>query len=54
MEAIVTCSLELSSGFILQLEKTFYVPSFFRNLISVSALVLLESPVTFRILVLIF
>ena len=39
VEAISTCSLELSSGFILQLEKTFYVPSFSRNLISVSALV---------------
>ena len=39
VEAIGTCSLELSSGFILQLEKTFYVPSFSRNLISVSALV---------------
>ena len=39
MEAIITCSLELSSGFILQLEKTFCVPSFSRNLISVSTLV---------------
>ena len=39
MEAIVTCSLELSSGFILQLEKTFYVPSFSRNLILVSSLI---------------
>ena len=54
METIVTCSLELSRGFILQLEKTFYVPSFSRHLISVSALVPLESPVTFRILVLFF
>ena len=39
MEAIGTCSLELSSGFVLQLEKIFYVPSFSRNLISISALV---------------
>ena len=39
MEAIGTCSLKLSRGFILQLEKTFYVSSFFRNSISVSALV---------------
>ena len=39
MKAIDTCSLALSSGFILQLEKTFYVPSFSRNLISVSTLV---------------
>ena len=39
VEAIDTCSLVLSSGFILELEKTFYVPSFSRNLISVSRLV---------------
>ena len=39
MEAIGTYSLKLSSGFTLQLEKTFYVPSFSRNLISISALV---------------
>ena len=39
VEAIRTCSLELSSGYVLQLEKTFYVTSFSRNLISVSALV---------------
>ena len=39
MEAIGTFSLKLPSGFILKLEKTFYVPSFFRNLISISALV---------------
>ena len=38
-EAIGTCSLVLSSGFILELEKTFYVPSFSRNLISISRLV---------------
>ena len=39
VEAICTCSLVLSSGFILELEKTFYVPSFSRNLISISRLV---------------
>ena len=39
VEAIGTCSLVLSSGFILELEKTFNVPSFCRNLISISRLV---------------
>ena len=39
VEAIGTCSLVLSSGFILELEKTFYVPNFSRNLISISRLV---------------
>ena len=39
VEAVGTCSLFLSSGFILNLEKTFYVPSFSRNLISVSRIV---------------
>ena len=39
VEAIDTCSLVLSSSFILELEKTFYVPSFSRNLISISGLV---------------
>ena len=39
VEAIGTCSLVLSNGFILELEKTFYVPSFSRNLISISRLV---------------
>jgi transposase InsO family protein len=39
VEAIGTCYLTLSSGFVLELEKTFYVPSFSRNLISVSRLV---------------
>ena len=33
------CSLELSSGYVLQLEKTFYVPSLSWNLISIFALV---------------
>ena len=35
VEAIGTCSLVLSSGFILNLEKTFYIPSFSRSLILV-------------------
>ena len=39
VEAIGLCSLVLSSSFILELEKTFYVPSFSRNLISISRLV---------------
>ena len=39
VEAIGTYSLVLSNGFILELEKTFYVPSFSRNLISISRLV---------------
>ena len=38
VEAIGTCILVLSCGFILELEKTFYVPSFSRNLISISRL----------------
>jgi hypothetical protein len=42
VEAIGTCYLILSSGFVLKLEKTFYVPSFSRNLISVSRLVPFE------------
>ena len=39
VEGVGTCSLVLSSGFVLCLEKTFYIPSFSRNLISVSRLV---------------
>ena len=35
VEAIGTCSLVLSSGFLLNLEKTFYIPSVSRSLISV-------------------
>jgi len=42
VEAIGTCYLILSTGFILKLEKTFYVPSFSRNLISVSRLLPFE------------
>ena len=41
LEAIGTYNLVISSGFILELEKTFYVPNFSRNLISISRLVLL-------------
>ncbi|RVW72857.1 Retrovirus-related Pol polyprotein from transposon TNT 1-94 [Vitis vinifera] len=39
VEAIGTCYLTLYGGFILELQRTFYVPSFSRNLISVSRLV---------------
>ncbi|KAL4342439.1 hypothetical protein GQ457_08G014610 [Hibiscus cannabinus] len=39
VKAIGTCELVLSSGFVLILKKTFYIPSFSRNLISVSRLV---------------
>ena len=39
VEAIGTCSLVLSNGFILELEKTFNVPRFSNNLISISRLV---------------
>ena len=39
VEAIETCTLVLSSGFILELEKTFYIPSLCRNLILVSRLI---------------
>ena len=39
VEVVGSCGLVLSSSFILNLEKTFYVPSFSRNLISVSRVV---------------
>ena len=39
VEAIGTCKLVLDSGFVLSLEKTFYIPDFARNLVSVSRLV---------------
>ena len=48
VEAIETCSLELSSCYVLQLEQTFYAPSFSRNLISVFALVPLEISCNFQ------
>ena len=48
VEAIGTCTLTLSNGFVLVLEMTFYVPSFSRNLISVSRLVPLGFSFTFQ------
>ena len=39
VEAIGTCYLTLDGGFVLELQRTFYVPSFSWNLISVSRLV---------------
>lgn len=42
METMRSCYLVLSSGFVLQLEYTFYAPNFFRNFISVSRLVPFE------------
>ena len=41
VEVVGICNLVLSSGFILNLEKKFYVPSFSNNLILVSRVVLL-------------
>lgn len=48
VEAIGTCKLILSSNFILVLEKTFYVPCFSKNLISVSKLSHLGFSVNFK------
>ena len=48
VEAIGTCSLKLSSDFVLQLENTFYVPSFSRNLFLISALVPLGISCNFK------
>ena len=39
VESIGTCSLVLDNGYVLDLERTFYIPSFSRNLIIVSRLV---------------
>ena len=39
VESIGTCNLVLDNGYVLDLERTFYIPSFFRNLISVSRLI---------------
>ena len=39
VESIETCRLVLDNGYVLDLERTFCVPSFSRNLISVSRLV---------------
>ena len=48
VEAIGTCTLTLSNDFVLVLERTFYVPSFSRNLISVTRLVPLGFSFTFQ------
>ena len=48
VEAIGTCTLTLSNDFVLVLEMTFYLPSFSRNLISVSRLVPLGFSFTFQ------
>ena len=48
MEAIGTCGLKLSSSFVLQLEKTFYVPSFSKNLFSISAFIPLGISCNFK------
>ena len=42
MESIGTCSLVVDNGYVLDLERTFYMPSFSRNMIYVSRLVPLE------------
>jgi hypothetical protein len=47
VKSIWTCYLILNIGFVLELEITFYVPSFFRNLISVSKLVPFEHSIKF-------
>ena len=39
VEAVGTCTLVLRNGFVLNLEKTFYIPSFSLNSISVLRLV---------------
>ena len=39
VESIRTCSLVLDNGYVLDLERTFHIPSFSRNLILVSRLV---------------
>ena len=39
VESIGTCRLVLDNGYVLDLERTFYIPSFSRNLISISRLV---------------
>ena len=38
-KSIRTCNLVLDNGYVLDLERTFYIPSFSRTLISVSGLV---------------
>ena len=48
VEAIGTCILTLSNGFIVKLERTFYVSSFSRNLISVSRLLPFGYSINFK------
>ena len=48
VEAIGTCTLTLSNDFVLVLDRTFYVPSFSRNLIYVSRLIPLSFSFTFQ------
>ena len=49
VEDIGTYRLVLNSGFVLELEKTLYVPSFYRNLISnIKIFVPLVIPFNFR------
>ena len=48
VEAIGTCTLTLRNGFVLVLERTFYVPSFSSNLIYVSRLVPLGFSLLFK------
>ena len=48
VEAIRTCTLTLSNGFVLVLERTFYVPNLSRNLIYVSRLLPLGFSFTFQ------
>ena len=61
VEAIGTCYLNLDGGFVLELQRTFYVPSFSRNLILVSKLVpfgysfhFLETPFNLIVLGMVF
>ena len=48
VEAIGTSTLTLRNGFVFVLERTFYVPSFSRNLIYVSRFVPLSFSFTFQ------
>ena len=48
VEAIGTCTLTVSNDFVLVLKRTFYVPSFSRNLIYVSRLVPIGFSFTFQ------
>ncbi|XP_077226390.1 uncharacterized protein LOC143859617 [Tasmannia lanceolata] len=47
VEAVGTYQLRQPSGYVLLLEKTFYIPSFSRNLISVSKLLTLDMNLSF-------